>query len=157
MSGPRNAALDAIAAGSDMVRAVDVELPLRAEHGFDAVVGLEITEVSGDVVCGRVEVRDELKQPAGLVHGGVYASIAESLASLATYAAVAADGKSAVGLANQTSFLRPITEGTIHAQARARHRGRTTWVWDVEITDDAGRLCVLTRMTVAVRDVSPPR
>jgi uncharacterized protein (TIGR00369 family) len=57
-----------------------------------------------------------------------------------------------MGLSNQTSFLRPITQGTIHATARARHRGRTTWVWEVEIKDDAGRLCVLTRTTVAVRD-----
>ncbi len=57
-----------------------------------------------------------------------------------------------MGLSNQTSFLRPITEGTIHAVAIRRHRGRTTWVWEVEITDDAGRLCVLTRMTIAVRE-----
>src|ERR1700736_3022111 len=135
---------------------VSVEFPFRSEQGFDALVGLEITEASVDIARGRVEVRDELKQPAGLVHGGVYASIAESLASLATYAAVATDGKYAVGLANQTSFLRPITEGTIHAEARARHRGRTTWVWDVELTDDSGRLCVLTRMTVAVRDHPTP-
>jgi uncharacterized protein (TIGR00369 family) len=134
---------------------VNFELPLRPEHGFDAFVGLEIVESSGDHVRGRVAVRDELKQPAGLVHGGVYASIAESLASLATYAGVAAEGKVALGLANQTSFLRPITQGTIHAEARVRHRGRTTWVWDVEITDDAGRVCALTRMTVAVRDLPP--
>jgi 1,4-dihydroxy-2-naphthoyl-CoA hydrolase len=57
-----------------------------------------------------------------------------------------------MGQANQTSFLRPITAGTIHGIARARHRGRSSWVWDVEITDDAGRLCALTRMTVAVRE-----
>jgi len=69
-----------------------------------------------------------------------------------TAVAVAGDGKLAMGLSNQTSFLRPITQGTIHATARARHKGRTTWVWEVEISDDDGRLCVLTRMTVAVRD-----
>ena len=56
-----------------------------------------------------------------------------------------------MGLSNQTSFLRPVTEGTINAVARARHRGRTTWVWEVELTDDDGRLCALTRVTVAVR------
>ena len=129
------------------------ELPFVSEHGFDGVVGLEYTELSDEVAAGRVRVRDELKQGAGLVHGGVYASIAESLASIATHMAVMPEGKVALGLSNQTSFLRPITEGTIHATARARHRGRTTWVWEVEIEDDAGRLCVLTRMTVGVRDV----
>jgi uncharacterized protein (TIGR00369 family) len=127
-------------------------LPYTAEQGFDALYGLELTELSDGFATGRVLVRDELKQAAGLVHGGVYASIAESLASLATWVAVAGDGRQAMGLSNQTSFLRPITEGTIHATARARHRGRTTWIWEVEIEDDQGRLCVLTRMTVAVRD-----
>jgi uncharacterized protein (TIGR00369 family) len=65
--------------------------------------------------------------------------------------AVMEHGKLAMGLSNQTSFLRPITEGTIHAKAVRRHEGATTWVWEVEFSDDQGRLCALTRMTVAVR------
>jgi 1,4-dihydroxy-2-naphthoyl-CoA hydrolase len=56
-----------------------------------------------------------------------------------------------MGMSNSTSFLRPVTEGTVHAQATRVHRGRTTWVWDVTFTDDSGRTCALTRMTVAVR------
>jgi 1,4-dihydroxy-2-naphthoyl-CoA hydrolase len=128
------------------------EPPYRSEHGFDELLGLEYTALSAELASGRLRVRDQLKQPTGLVHGGVYASIAESLASVATAVAVAPEGKVASGLSNQTSFLRPITEGTIHASARVRHRGRTTWVWEVEIEDDQGRLCVLTRMTVAVRE-----
>ena len=119
--------------------------------GFDRLYGLELTELSDGVARGRVVVRDELKQAAGLVHGGVFAAIAESLASLATAIAVAPESRQAMGQANQTNFLRPITAGTIHGAATARHRGRTSWVWDVEITDDQGRLCALTRMTVAVR------
>jgi uncharacterized protein (TIGR00369 family) len=121
--------------------------PTALQHGFDGLIGLEVLEHSEEVVRARVPVRDELKQPMGLVHGGLYASIAESLASMATALVVMAENKMAMGLANQTSFLRPITDGTVHAVARRLHRGRTTWVWDVEITDDAGRLCALTRMT----------
>ncbi|MCW2952233.1 MAG: thioesterase superfamily protein [Conexibacter sp.] len=123
----------------------------RAVTGFDAHYGLELVALEDGLVRAEVPVRSELHQPFGLVHGGVFASIAESLASIGTYVAVESQGMIAVGLANQTSFLRPITEGTIHAVARARHRGRTTWVWDVEISDDDDRLCVLTRMTIAVR------
>ena len=129
-----------------------VELPYRAESGFDALFGLEITGYTDEAVTGQVAVRDELKQPAGLVHGGVFASIAESLASLGTAFKVIPEGRVAVGLSNQTSFLRPITDGTIHAVATVRHRGRTTWVWEVEMSDDDQRLCVLTRMTIAVRE-----
>ena len=121
--------------------------------GFDALYGLEMLEVHDDLVLGRVAVRDDLLQPFGLVHGGVLASIAETLASLGTAVVVMPEGNGAMGLSNSTSFLRPITDGTIHARAVRRHRGRTTWVWDVEFTDDAGRLCALTRMTIAVRPV----
>jgi 1,4-dihydroxy-2-naphthoyl-CoA hydrolase len=123
----------------------------RVLGGFDRLYGLELLESSPERVRARVAVRDELKQPAGLVHGGVYASIAESLASLATAVAVLPAGETAMGLSNSTSFLRPITEGVIHAEATRLHRGRTTWVWDVRFTDDAGRTCAITRMTIAVR------
>ena len=120
--------------------------------GFDALYRLEILSLGDEEATAEAKVRDDILQPAGLVHGGVFASIAESLTSFATWQAVGREGKSAQGLSNQTSFLRPIVGGTIHATARRRHRGRTTWVWEVDITDDEARLCALVRMTVAVRD-----
>ena len=121
------------------------------ERTFDALYGLEIESWSDEEAKASVAVRDEVKQPMGLVHGGLFASIAESLASMATAVAVSDEGKQAMGLSNATSFMRPITEGTVHATARRIHKGRTTWVWDVEITDDEGRRCAVTRMTIAVR------
>ncbi len=119
--------------------------------GFDALLGLELLECTEELVRAQLPVRDDLRQPFGLVHGGVFATIAETLASVGTAVVVFAEGNAAMGLSNQTSFLRPISEGTIHGRAVRRHRGRTTWIWDVEISDDAGRLCALTRMTIAVR------
>ena len=119
--------------------------------GLDALLGLELLEVADEHVTARLPVRDELRQPFGLVHGGVFAAIAETLASVGTAVAVVPEGNAAMGLSNQTSFLRPISAGTIHARAIRRHRGRTTWIWDVEISDDEGRACALTRMTIAVR------
>jgi 1,4-dihydroxy-2-naphthoyl-CoA hydrolase len=121
---------------------------------FDDLAGLELVAMDAQTVSARVAVRDELRQPAGLVHGGVYASIAESICSTATDAVVREQGRTAQGLSSQTSFLRPITRGAIHAAARRIHGGRTTWVWEVEMTDDDGRVCALVRMTVAVREVS---
>jgi 1,4-dihydroxy-2-naphthoyl-CoA hydrolase len=126
--------------------------------GFDGLYGLRLLGYSDTEVRARVEVREELLQAAGLVHGGVYASMAESMASLATAIAVLPDGSVAMGLSNSTSFLRPVTAGSVHAHAVRLHRGRTTWVWDVRFSDDAGRLCAVTRMTIAVRPLpaSPP-
>jgi 1,4-dihydroxy-2-naphthoyl-CoA hydrolase len=123
----------------------------EALQGFDRLYGLELLEISERQACARVPVRDELKQPFGLVHGGVYASVAESVASLATGLAVFPTGSVAVGLSNHTSFLRPITAGAVHARAERLHRGRTTWVWEVRFSDDAGRLCAVARVTIAVR------
>ena len=129
----------------------DTPPPWRDMQGFDALYGLQLLTISDEEVTASVAVRDELKQPAGLVHGGVFASIAESIASTGTHYGVRDGGRTAQGLSNQTSFLRPIVDGTIHAIARRRHRGRTTWVWEVDIADDEGRLCALVRMTIAVR------
>ncbi len=120
-------------------------------QGFDRLYGLEMIHCSDTEVRAQLPVRDEIKQPAGLVHGGVYASIAESMTSMATHLAVLENGDAAMGLSNNTSFLRPITEGTVHAHATRVHRGRTTWVWDVRFSDDAERTCAVTRMTIAVR------
>jgi len=119
--------------------------------GFDRLYGLELVEISDTEVRARVTVREELKQAAGLVHGGLYAAVAESMTSLATAMTMLDHGSTAVGLSNNTSFLRPILDGAVHALATRVHRGRTTWVWDVEFSDDAGRRCALTRMTIAVR------
>ncbi len=123
----------------------------EALRGFDHLYGLELLELSAEEVRAAVRVRDELLQPFGLVHGGVYAAMAESMTSLATGVAVFPGGHVSMGLSNSTSFLRPITAGTIHARATRLHRGRTTWVWDVFFSDDADRLCAVTRMTIAVR------
>jgi uncharacterized protein (TIGR00369 family) len=119
---------------------------------FDHHYGLEIEEATDEVVRGRVPVREHLLQPVGLVHGGVYASIAEALASFGTNVGVVPRGSIGLGMSNHSTFLRPMRDGTIHGLARRRHRGRTTWVWDVELTDDDGRLCALSRVTIAVRD-----
>jgi 1,4-dihydroxy-2-naphthoyl-CoA hydrolase len=130
---------------------MDPDSLFRDYKGFDALYGLEILEYSDESVRAQVPVQDKIRQPFGLVHGGVMTAIAETLASVGTAVAVVPEGNAAMGLSNQTSFLRPISEGTIHAVATRRHRGRTTWIWDVEISDDAGKLCALSRMTIAVR------
>jgi 1,4-dihydroxy-2-naphthoyl-CoA hydrolase len=115
------------------------------------ILGFEHLEVGEEVARARFDVKDCHKQPLGLVHGGVYAALAEGLASDATFAAVAPDGMTAQGMSNNISFLRPVFGGTVHAEARRIHRGRTTWIWDVDMTDDDGRLCATSRLTIAVR------
>ncbi len=125
------------------------------EDGLAKLLGIEYLGEKDGTARARVAVRPELLQPFGLLHGGVHSALAEMVASHATAEAVTGDGMAAMGQSVNTTFLRPITEGAVHAEAIARHRGRTTWVWDVELSDDDGRLCALSRVTVAVRPVSP--
>lgn len=119
--------------------------------GFAEWIGTEWIDLDPDDARARLEVKPNHLQPYGIVHGGVYASLAESICSAATYEAVRAEGMVAMGQANSATFLRPIFEGHVNAVARARQRGRTTWLWDVELSDDEGELCALVRMTIAVR------
>src|SRR3954471_11135407 len=95
-----------------------------------ALLDLEVVSATDDEVRARLPVTDACKQPLGLVHGGVFAVIAEEMTLQGGRA-----------ISNQTSFLRPVTEGTIQAVARRRHRGRTTAVWEVDVLDDRERLC----------------
>lgn len=119
---------------------------------FDDLYGLEVIELGDGRVTATVPVSRAVTQPFGIVHGGVHCAIAEALASMGTWFAVRDEGKIAMGISNQTSFLRPISSGSINAEAVAVHRGRTTWVWDVSLRDDDGRVAALSRMTIAVRE-----
>src|SRR3712207_4448621 len=122
---------------------------------LEHALGFEIDEVGEEEARGRLTVDDRVRQPMGIVHGGAYAALAETLCSVATYVAVAPESV-AMGQLNQTSFLRPVSEGVVQAVARRRHRGRTTWVWQVDFTDDQGRLCALSQVTMAVRPATAP-
>ena len=124
------------------------------ERTLESLLRRDTQEMTEERVVATMSVDDQpVLQPMGIVHGGVYATMAEGMASEATFQAVYPEGNIAVGMQNSTSFLRPITSGTIHAEARRRHRGRTTWLWDVDFTDDDGRLCAITRVTIAVRPI----
>lgn len=121
---------------------------------FDAQYGLEV--VSGDVegegvVRARVPVRDVLLTDLGVVHGGVFASAAEALASRGTAISVIPRGFMAMGQSNDTNILELISEGVIHVEARVVSRGEDAWVWTVDARDEDGRACALSRVTVAIR------
>jgi uncharacterized protein (TIGR00369 family) len=128
------------------------ELRVPVEMTFDATIGFILHDSDEIGRCsGRLPVRPQVCQPFGMIHGGVYAAIAETLASAGTARGVMAAGGIPLGMSNNTSFLRPITEGTVQGVAVAIHRGRTSWVWDVEMRDDHDRLCATSRVTIAVR------
>jgi uncharacterized protein (TIGR00369 family) len=127
--------------------------PRGLHSHFDALVGTEWLDDDPDHARVRIELRDELRQPVGLLHGGVLSTLVESVCSRATALAVMDEGMMAMGQSIGVSFIRPVTEGGAEVRAQARHRGRTTWVWEAEVRDDKDRLCALAQMTIAVRPI----
>jgi len=127
------------------------EYPVPGPRSMDGVLGFTVTELRHTEVRGQAPVTDSVRQRFGLVHGGTYAALAEMIATEGTVYGVWNSGNMAMGLSNATNFMRPITQGTIHAFGRRIHAGRTTWIWDVECSDDQGRVCAVSRVTVAVR------
>lgn len=126
------------------------EAQVKPRH-FDELIGTEWLSDDPDDARVRLAIRDELRQPFGLMHGGVMSTLVESVCSRATAGAVWEDGMAAMGQSIDVSFIRPVTAGSIEVRAKARHRGRTTWIWECEVLDDEGKLCALSRMTIAVR------
>ena len=120
---------------------------------FDALIGTEWLSDDPQDARARVPMRDELRQPVGLMHGGVMLTLVESVCSRATALALLADGMTGMAQSISLSFTRPITEGSAEVRARARHRGRTTWVWEAEVRDADERLCALAQMTIVVRPI----
>jgi uncharacterized protein (TIGR00369 family) len=117
-------------------------------EGFLELDWLELTTESARV---QFQVRENLKQPLGLLHGGIYSAVAETVASVATVFAVWRDGYIGSGLSNVASFLRPITDGRVDVTARLRGHDEREWVWSHEFRDEAGRPCALVDVTIAVR------
>jgi uncharacterized protein (TIGR00369 family) len=130
---------------------VGSEETIKKTSNFDEYIGTEWIRLDPEDARARIELRDELRQPYGLMHGGVYSTLVESLCSYATAAAVYEQGSIALGQSIEVSFMRPVTSGHAEVRAVARHRGRTSWIWAVEIVDDDERLCALAKMTMAIR------
>ena len=130
----------------------DLPAPLiPLERTFEGFLGLDWVELTEELAHVRFEVRENLKQPLGLLHGGIYSAVAETLASVATAFAVWKDGYTAAGMSNSASFLRPVTDGTVEAICRRRSREADRWLWSTEFIQHQARLCALVDVTIAVR------
>ena len=105
--------------------------------------------------AGGGRVTDRVRGPSGAVHSGVYAILAESIVSVATFAAVQTRGMVAMGMSNLTDVREQVVEGCISGEAHRRYGDDESCIWDVDFTDDSGRLCAVARIKVAIRPRRP--
>jgi len=120
--------------------------------GYNSVIGLRFVEASPDRFVAELEIDERHLQPYGLVHGGVYAGMIESLCSTGAALSVWNEGQNTVGLENTTAFLRAVRSGTLRGTARPLARGRRSHVWEAEIKDDRDRLVASGRVRLMVLD-----
>jgi 1,4-dihydroxy-2-naphthoyl-CoA hydrolase len=117
-------------------------------------MGLELDEISGTRVVGHVDAGAQHHTPWGVVHGGLYASVIETVASVGASVAVEERDQFAVGVSNQTDFLRPHVEGRLDVVAEPIQQGRTLQLWGVEITRGDGK--VVARGQLRLQNVPKP-
>ena len=117
------------------------QVPAGLGDGFDNELGLTYLELTADGGRAQLEIHDKLLQPWGIVHGGVYCSIIESLASVSGHVWLSENGGgTVVGVNNNTDFLRAISSGTVTAVSTPIHRGRRPQLWLITITDANDRV-----------------
>lgn len=114
------------------------DVPVGGDN-YNELIGLELVEVTPDRVTARLPVTPKLHQPYGIVHGGVYCSAVETVASVAGATWFSGRGV-VVGVSNHTNFLRATREGVLTIVATPVQRGRTQQLWSVKITDDKDKL-----------------
>lgn len=113
-------------------------------------LGIQVVEATADKLVMTMPVDSRTHQPMGLLHGGASVALAESAASMAAMLNLNAEEKYAVGLEINANHIRSVKSGIVTATATPLHRGATTMVWEVRITDERGHLVCISRCTVAI-------
>lgn len=126
------------------------DLRQRNKNTCASYFGIEITEITADSMTAIMPVTQKVKQPIGIVHGGMNVVLAETLASNAANCVVDIEHYYCVGLEININHIRSVREGTITAMTRPFHLGRSTQVWHVELFDDQRRITAISRMTASV-------
>src|SRR2546429_8706908 len=122
---------------------ISIEELTRSHHDTAvATLGVEFLEIGPDFIRGRVPVDKRTRQPMGILHGGVSVVLAETLGSCGAFLA-SPPGQRAVGLDINANHLRSASDGWVTGTARPVHIGRSTHVWQIEITNEKDQLtCV---------------
>jgi 1,4-dihydroxy-2-naphthoyl-CoA hydrolase len=115
-------------------------------------LGIVFTEIGADYLCGSMPVDHRTKQPAGLLHGGASAALAETLGSMGSMSIVNLETQAIVGIEINANHIRSVREGFVHGKASLIMRSRKLHVWEIKISNDAGNLICLSRLTIMVLD-----
>jgi 1,4-dihydroxy-2-naphthoyl-CoA hydrolase len=126
------------------------EIGFLAKNNMLEHLGIELTAIESDFISGKMPVDHRTVQPMNILHGGASVALAESLGSIGSYLTVDPEKYHCVGMEINANHLRPVSDGYVFATAKPLHLGKTTQVWAIDITNEAGKLVCVSRITMAV-------
>lgn len=131
------------------------ELNRQSDNTILEVLGIEITEIGEDFVKARMPVDRRTHQPAGLLHGGASVTLAESLGSIGAFLTLDPQKQRCVGIEINANHVKAVQKGFVEGVARPIHIGRSTQVWEIRISNPAGELICISRITMGILNISP--
>ena len=120
------------------------------KNTMTSTIGIEITDIGDDFICGKMPVDERTIQPFGLLHGGASAALAETLGSIAGGIKVYQNNETVVGIEINANHLKSARDGWVYGKATPIRIGRKIQVWNIEITNESNDLICVSRLTLAV-------
>jgi 1,4-dihydroxy-2-naphthoyl-CoA hydrolase len=125
-------------------------IQLRNKNTMSEWLGIEFTEVTSEYLVAKMPVDHRTTQPLGVVNGGAFCALAETVGSMAANLCIDRTQYVALGLDINANHIRSAGSGWVHGKASPLHIGKSTQVWEIKITDDNGNLCCISRLTMSV-------
>ena len=120
------------------------------QNTMTSTIGIEITDIGDDFICGKMPVDERTTQPFGLLHGGASVALAETLGSIGGGIKVYSNNETVVGIEINANHLKSARDGWVHGKATPIRIGKKIQVWNIEITNDSNDIICVSRLTLAV-------
>ncbi|MGB1040822.1 MAG: PaaI family thioesterase [Flavobacteriales bacterium] len=126
------------------------QLNLSSKNTLMEVLGIEYTEIGDDYICGKMPVDNRTHQPMGILHGGASAALIETLGSIGSHLLINQETEFSSGLDLNINHIKSMRSGFVFAKAVIIHKGKSTHVWQVNLTNEEGKLVATGRLTVYI-------
>ena len=120
------------------------------QNTMTSTIGIEITDIGDDFICGKMPVDERTTQPFGLLHGGASVALAETLGSIGGGIKVYSNNETVVGIEINANHLKSARDGWVYGKATPIRIGKNIQVWNIEITNEDDDLICVSRLTLAV-------
>ena len=127
-----------------------IQIDYNVQNTLQSAIGIEITDIEDNFVCGKMPVDNRTKQPLGLLHGGASVTLAETLGSIGGATKVYNNDERVVGIEINANHLKSVRDGWVYGKATPIRIGKNIQVWNIEITNEDDDLICVSRLTLAV-------